>query len=183
MKKIICGLIALVFVVAAVILLTPANGKEDFLRIHIRADSNSDADQTVKYKVKNAVVDYLTPYLTQADTKSKALSIVSARLGEICEVADKVLDDNGFNYKSRAKVTAENFPARTYDGVTLEAGVYDALILELGSGSGDNWWCVVYPPLCFIGTESNGSSSVVFRSKLAEIINRWKKEHANNVSE
>ena len=56
-----------------------------------------------------------------------------------------------------------------YDGVTLEAGVYDALILELGTGKGDNWWCVVYPPLCFTG----GNANVIYKSKIAEIIRKF----------
>ena len=63
----------------------------------------------------------------------------------------------------------ERFPTRVYEGVTLAAGVYDALILELGSGEGDNWWCVVYPPLCFTG----GSVNVVYRSKIAQIIRQF----------
>ena len=77
---------------------------------------------------------------------------------------------NGFNYGCKAYIDAENFPTRSYDDVVLEAGVYDALILNLGSGKGDNWWCVVYPPLCFIGGNDNGQNNIVYRSKLLEII-------------
>ena len=78
------------------------------------------------------------------------------------------------DFPIKAKLNfAEQFPDRSYNGVTLAAGVYDALIVELGSGSGNNWWCVVYPPLCFVGGESNGTNQIVYKSKLLEIIRNW----------
>ena len=178
MKKIILAVIGLV-VVLAVIIAVPSGSKSnaDFLRIHIRADSNDQADQNVKFQVKSAVVDYLTPYLANAQTKQQAMSVVKGHLSQIEKVCDKVLADNGFSYKSHAKLCQEEFPDRSYGDVTLTAGVYDALIIELGSGSGNNWWCVVYPPLCFVGGESNGTNSIVYKSKLLEIINQWKANH------
>lgn len=176
MKKIVLAVVALI-VLIAVIAAVPKQTNADFLRIHIRADSNDKADQDVKYKVKSAVVDYLTPYLTNATSKQKAMQIVESHLDGIEQVCDKVLAANGFTYKSRAKLTAEQFPDRTYGDVTLVSGVYDALIIELGSGSGDNWWCVVYPPLCFVGGEINGTNQIVYKSKLLEIINNWRNTH------
>ena len=177
MKKIIIAAVALVVVLAVIFAIPAGNSNADFLRIHIRADSNDQADQNVKFAVKSAVVDYLTPYLANAQTKQQAMSVVKAQLSGIEAVCDKVLADNGFTYKSHAKLCQENFPDRNYGDVTLAAGVYDALIIELGSGSGNNWWCVVYPPLCFVGGESNGTNSIVYRSKLVEIINQWMANH------
>ena len=176
MKKIALIVVALV-VVVVVIAAVPSKTNADFLRIHIRADSNDSADQNVKYEVKNAVVDFLTPYLANATTKKQAMSVVKAHLTDIEQVCDKVLAQNGFTYKSRAKLTTEEFPDRAYGDVTLAAGVYDALIIELGSGSGNNWWCVVYPPLCFVGGESNGTNQIIYKSKLMEIIEQWKAKH------
>lgn len=173
MKKIVIVAVALLAVLAVIAAVPQSDTNADFLRIHIRADSNSDADQNVKYKVKAAVVEYLTPYIAQADSKQKAMNIVNAQLGNIEKVCDKTLAQNGFTYTSRAKLCAEQFPDRAYNGVTLAAGVYDALIVELGSGSGNNWWCVVYPPLCFVGGESNGSNQIVYKSKIMEIIRKW----------
>lgn len=177
MKKIVFAAVALVAVLAIIIAVPSNSSNADFLRIHIRADSNDAADQNVKFQVKSAVVEYLTPYLANAQTKQQAMNIVKSHLTGIEQVCDKVLKDNGFTYTSHAKLCQEQFPDRTYDGVTLAAGVYDALIIELGSGSGNNWWCVVYPPLCFVGGESNGTNSIVYKSKLMEIINKWKASH------
>ena len=143
-----------------------ANTNTEYLRIHIRANSNKEADQAVKYRVRDGVVEYLTPAVAACETKEEAIAAVTARLPEVERVAERILSENGYSYGARAKVCEESFPTRVYDGATLPAGVYDALILELGSGEGDNWWCVVYPPLCFTG----GNANVVYKSKIAEII-------------
>lgn len=146
---------------------------DEFLRIHIRANSNSDKDQTVKYKVKDEVVKALTPILSEANSKQKALTLVKNNTSLIETVANRVLLEEGFNYKSHAELKKEHFPTRTYDGLTLQSDIYDALILNLGLGGGDNWWCVAYPPLCFVGAESDGSNQIVYRSKLMEIIKKF----------
>ena len=177
MKKIVFAAIGLIVVLAVILAVPTGKSNADFLRIHIRADSNDQADQNVKFQVKSAVVDYLTPYLANATTKQQAMSVVKGQLSAIEKVCDKVLLENGFTYKSHAKLCQEEFPDRSYGDVTLTAGVYDALIIELGSGSGNNWWCVVYPPLCFVGGESNGTNQIVYKSKLMEIINQWKASH------
>ena len=174
MKKIAIIAVALAVVVGVIVTAT-AGGQTnaEFLRIHIRADSNSESDQSVKYVVKTAVVDYLTPYLASATTKEQAMKVVKTHLDDIKDVCDKTLAQNGKNYRATVKLCEEEFPDRAYNGVTLQAGVYDALIVELGSGSGNNWWCVVYPPLCFVGGEGSGSGNIAYKSKLLEIIRQW----------
>lgn len=176
MKKIIFAAVALVVVVLAIVLV-PHQTNSDFLRIHIRADSNSDADQSVKYVVKTAVVDYLTPYLADATTKEKAMAVVKSHAAEIKQVCDQTLAANGKNYTATVRVCAESFPDRSYNGTTLPAGVYDAVIIELGSGSGNNWWCVVYPPLCFVGGEGSEGGNITYKSKIWEIIQNWQNSH------
>lgn len=148
---------------------SPSSEKKEYLRIHIRADSNLTEDQNVKYKVKDAVVEFLTPLISTCTSKEKAISVINSNLNNIESVSDKVLKENGFNYRSKAIYKKEEFPTRIYEEVTLEAGIYDSLIINLGSGSGDNWWCVVYPPLCF--TSSN--LPYIYRSKIIEIIRNF----------
>lgn len=174
MKKfIVIGL--LVALIAGISLAFAGGKKADadenaaYLRIHIRANSNSAEDQTVKYKVRDRVVEFLTPVVAECETKEEAVKRIGANLDGAAAVAERVLRENGFGYGARAEIRKEEFPTRVYDGATLEAGVYDALIMELGTGTGDNWWCVVYPPLCFGG----GSCNVVYKSKIAEIANRF----------
>ena len=141
-----------------------------YLRIHIRADSNEYAAQSVKYAVKEGIVEYLTPLVAQFETKAEAMKGIQARLMEVEGVANKILAQNGFSYGASASIEQEKFPTRVYEDITLPAGEYSALIIRLGSGKGDNWWCVVYPPLCFAATNSN----VVYKSKIAEIIRAFK---------
>ena len=145
--------------------------KSEYLRIHIRADSNDGSAQAVKYLVRDDVVDYLTPLVAEYETKEKAVDGVRAHLSEIAMVATRTLERNGFFYGATAELTVEHFPTRVYGEYTLPAGEYAALILRLGKGAGDNWWCVVYPPLCFAGESGN----IVYESKIAEIIRKWKK--------
>lgn len=141
----------------------------EYFRIHIRANSNSAEDQNVKYEVKDEVVEYLIPLLSEVETKEEAENIMRENLENIERVADEVLCEHGFNYKSRAYISFEEFPTREYGDLVLDEGFYDALILALGTGEGDNWWCVVYPPFCFL--ESKKSENYVYISKIWEIIN------------
>ena len=149
---------------------TPSLECAEYLRIHLRADSNAQEAQAVKYRVRDDVVDYLSPLVATYETKTAAVDGVRAHLSEIAAVASRTLAKNGFFYGASAELTVETFPTRVYGEYTLPAGEYAALILRLGKGEGDNWWCVVYPPLCFAGE----NASVVYRSKIAEIIKKWK---------
>ncbi len=148
---------------------TASDGAAAYLRVHIRANSNSAEDQAVKYKVRDAVVAFLTPTVAECETKAEAMEKIGDRLDEIAETAQKTLRENGYFYGARASLREEEFPARVYENATLAAGVYDALILELGTGKGDNWWCVVYPPLCFGG----GNTNIVYKSKIKEIVDKF----------
>ncbi len=145
----------------------------DYLRVHIRANSNEQVDQVVKYLIKDEVVDFITPYLTSCDTKQKSIDMVNILLDDIENICDNILKQNGFTYKSRAKVDREKFPTRSYENVTLEAGIYDALIIELGSGCGDNWWCMIYPPLCFVNKNNSNEQNIQYQSYLIKIIERY----------
>lgn len=149
---------------------TSALVEREFLRIHIRADSNESRAQAVKYRVRDKVVEYLAPVLAECENKEKAIEQIQARLPQIAAVASDVLKEQGFSYGATAAIEQENFPTRVYDEYTLPAGEYTALILRLGRGTGDNWWCVAYPPLCFV----NANVDVQYKSKLAEIIRRCK---------
>ena len=140
-----------------------------YLRVHIRANSNSAEDQEVKYKVRDEVVSYLTPIVAECETKEEAIEKINANLDGAARVADETLKKYGYTYGARASIRQEEFPTRVYQDTTLAAGVYDALILELGTGTGDNWWCVVYPPLCFGG----GNCKVEYKSKIAEIVKKF----------
>lgn len=140
---------------------------KEYLRIHVRANSNTQVDQDIKYAIKDEVVNYLTPFIAECKTKAQAKNMLSKNLKQIENIANAILSSHNFNYKAKASVRVEEFPFRAYNGVSLEQGFYEALILELGEAKGDNWWCVVYPPLCFVGQGQN----YIYKSKILDVIN------------
>lgn len=144
-----------------------------YLRIHVRAHSNEAEAQAVKYKVRDNIVEYLTPFVANYSTQKEAQDGIERKLDEIARVARETLQKYGYDYGASAKIQRESFPTRVYEEYTLPAGEYTALIVELGEGKGDNWWCVVYPPLCFTATKGK---NVIYKSKILEIIERWKTE-------
>ena len=145
----------------------------DYLRIHIRANSNSDVDQEVKYAIKDEYIAYLTPKLANCLSKQDVVEMILKEKNNLEELADNLLSNNGFCYKSKVSIKSEMFPTRYYEGYTLESGIYDALIVELGEATGNNWWCVIYPPLCFANYSGANSKNIVYKSKILEIIKKF----------
>lgn len=170
MKKIV--MVILILFVGFVSSGCNLNQSNDVVRIHIRANSNDVCDQNVKLLVRDSVVSYITPLISTASDSNDVKNILSNNIVEIENVADEVLVRNGFSYTASARIANEYFPSRDYNGTTFSADYYDALIINLGTGRGDNWWCVAYPPLCFVG-EDVGSGNVTYRSKLVELINKY----------
>lgn len=170
----ICAILILVFVGVA---LNLNGGNEyknsDYLRIHIRANSNTQQDQDVKYIIKDSFVEFLTPKIAFCTTKQQVVEMIINNRQQLQNLANSVLKQNGFNYTANVKIDAEVFPTRTYQGHTLQSGVYDAIIVELGSATGNNWWCVVYPPLCFVNAADSSFENIVYKSKLWEIIKQF----------
>ena len=171
MKKICILFLTFLIIALSVAGVTAQNNapRTEYLRIHIRANSNDEIDQSIKYKVKDAVVEAMIPLISSCQTKAEAEKVLEKNFPLIESVANKTLKENGFSYTSKAKLAREEFPTRTYESLTLEQGFYDALILNLGSGEGNNWWCVVYPPLCFLKANPTGNDAV-YKSKIVEII-------------
>mgnify|MGYP000131861850 FL=1 len=166
MKKLIVLAVALVIAISTFCLL---NHKEnDYLRIHIRANSNSEYDQQIKYQVKDAVVEALKPIANNIKNKEQMIEVLNENVHLLTAVVDNKLRELGQNYTSTVKICEEKFPTRSYEELTLGAGVYDAIIIELGSGQGDNWWCVAYPPLCFVTADGDGDS-IQYKS----IFSKW----------
>lgn len=122
------------------------------LRFHVRANSNSVSDQILKYQVRNEVAAYLQEELIQADSLSTSRQVVTEALGEIENTARSVLEAQGSDYTVKASIGEEWFPQKNYGSFYFPQGNYEALVVEIGSGKGRNWWCVMYPNLCFSGS-------------------------------
>ena len=122
---------------------------EKILRFHILANSDSDKDQKVKEKVRDAIGNYLAPQLEEARDLSDTKNIVTTHMGDIVTVAEETLEKEGYSYGASARLATVDFPVKTYGSYTFPAGEYEALEITLGEGNGHNWWCVLYPNMCF----------------------------------
>ena len=118
------------------------------IRLHVIANSNSDADQALKLKVRDKVLDFTTNVLQRSENMEDAQRQLQDALGRIESIAQREIVSRGYNYPVTAQLTSTEFPLKEYDGFSLPAGEYMALRLVIGEGEGQNWWCVVYPPLC-----------------------------------
>lgn len=139
---------------------------DDLLRLHIRAASNDDADQAVKLKVRDGVASRVESIAANALTFDAACQKVSDNIALIESACDAILAAEGFSYKAHAVIRDEYFPTRQYGNIILESGTYKSLIVELGAGAGDNWWCVIYPPLCY---DEGGT----YKSFIKELIDKF----------
>lgn len=123
---------------------------EELLRFHVIANSDSTEDQEVKLKVKEQLISYLQPHLSNSNSKAEVMDILDDQLNSITTVANEVLQENGFTYEAKASLSSSTFPVKVYGDITLPPGEYDALRVELGKAEGQNWWCIMFPSLCFV---------------------------------
>ena len=122
--------------------------RQNVLRLHIIANSDSEADQAVKLAVRNAILEQGNELFTDEIQLEEALDIAERNTTLFCETAQKVLKENGFEYSAQVSVGKSYFENREYDDFTLPAGEYESLIIKLGEAKGKNWWCVVFPSVC-----------------------------------
>ena len=124
------------------------NIRNNVLRLHVIADSNSDAAQGVKLLVRDAILEE-SGELFEGNSNIEEVEIrLSENLDTMKAVAERTLRENGFTYSAEVEITECYFPTRQYGNVTLPAGYYNALRVILGEGEGENWWCVMFPPMC-----------------------------------
>jgi len=124
-------------------------------RLHVIANSDSTDDQNLKYLVRDELIKYMNSICENITSKEEAIKIANENKDEFYAIAKKVINDNGFNYDVNIDIGNFSFPTKTYGDISLPTGFYDALKVEIGTASGQNWWCVMFPSLCFVDV-SNG---------------------------
>jgi len=123
---------------------------ENVVRLHVLPHSNSESDQQLKLYVRDGVLNLMREFLTGDEDKTAALALIEANLDVIEARAYEIIRGHGANYVVNAYITHERFPTRHYDGITLPPGYYTAIRIDIGGATGQNWWCVAFPPLCFV---------------------------------
>lgn len=119
------------------------------IRFHVLANSDEQKDQEVKLKVRDGISNYMQELLADSDSIETSRQIITANLFEITQKANELLKEQGVDYKAIASLGNSTFPEKEYEGLVFPAGEYEALKIQLGKGQGHNWWCVMYPNLCF----------------------------------
>lgn len=145
------------------------NYKEKLIRFHVIANSDSDEDQELKLKVRDAVIAYLQPKLAKSSSIEESEAIITSEYDELEKISKDIISKNGYNYEVKVGITLSNFPAKQYSNIVLPAGEYKALKVVIGEGKGKNWWCVMFPPLCFVN-EDNGVIDKETDEKLREVL-------------
>lgn len=126
------------------------NLAEEVFRFHVLANSDSDEDQALKMQVKEAVLSYMKEEIPESDCVETTKEWARSHLNAIVNLAEEVIREEGYTYDVMAEVTTCDFPDKTYGDITFPSGEYEALRIEIGEAEGQNWWCVLYPNLCFM---------------------------------
>ena len=132
-----------------------SNLSDSVFRLHVIANSDYEADQNLKYLVRDNLISYMNELCINISTKEEALSIANEHLNDFYKIARETVINNGFNYNVKISIGNFAFPTKNYGDISLPAGFYDALKVEIGEANGQNWWCVMFPSLCFVDV-SNG---------------------------
>lgn len=123
-------------------------------RLHVIANSDSEEDQNLKYKVRDALISYMNTLSMDLSNKEDVINCARNHIEDFKKVARDVIVENGYDYDVNIEIGNFEFPTKTYGDISFPAGFYDALRVKIGTASGQNWWCVMFPPLCFVDVTS-----------------------------
>ena len=127
---------------------------DSVFRLHVIANSDSKEDQDLKYIVRDNLLSYMNEICSNCETKQEAINIVTENKDKFEEIAKSTIKEQGFSYDVKINIGNFEFPTKNYGDISLPAGYYDALRVEIGEAKGQNWWCVMFPPLCFVDVTS-----------------------------
>lgn len=144
--------------------------RNEVLRLHILANSDSDEDQQIKLAVRDELLNCGNELFSGETNIDNVKSILTDEQKVLTDAANKVLVENGFDYKAKIYLTNEYFTTRTYENYTLPAGNYIALKVVLGEGEGHNWWCVMFPPLCLPAATDKNETDIYFNPKTESVV-------------
>ena len=157
------------------------NEYEGIIRFHVIANSDSDEDQNLKFKVRNRVLAKVQNALEGSSSASRTRAYIEENLEEIEACALQCVRAEGYDYNVKARIGVTAIPAKQYDDVYFPAGSYEALTITIGEGKGQNWWCVVFPPLCLVDAreggyeemfDENAQGRLVLKSKVLELLRK-----------
>ena len=177
MKKII---VLVLSVIAIIYIFNNTNSKENIIpdeaiRFRVVASSNAMYDQNIKIQVRNTIQNEILKLIKDSDSINETRNILKKHQKELYEIASKKLKELNYDKDFTMNYGYNYFPEKKYRGIKYKSGNYESLVITLGEGNGDNFWCVLFPPLCMIEVEDN-SNDVEYRFFVKEIINKYLKK-------
>ncbi len=133
---------------------------ESLIRFHVIANSDSDEDQLIKYEVRDEILKIAAPILAESKSLEESRQLLKEMEGKLLEIAKAVLEESGVNYGVSINQGIHTFPTKSYGRIILPGGEYEAVKIELGEAQGENWWCVLFPPICFVNVEESTTVTV-----------------------
>lgn len=161
MKRVLIVALFVAFFWCGMLLADRAALRNELIRLHVVAASDSEEDQTIKLRVRDAVVESLQQGMADVQDTDQALAYLEENLPKIEALANETLQKLGCTDTASVSLMEEAFPTRDYDTFSLPAGVYEALRIVIGDGEGHNWWCVVFPKLCLTATSAEAQDTAV----------------------
>lgn len=126
----------------------------EVIRFHVVANSDTTEDQLLKQQVRDEIIEYMRPFIQECESIDETREVIAKSLPEIQMVAERTVWSYGKDYAVYVVLDRANFPTKAYGDVVLPAGEYEACRVVIGEGKGENWWCVMYPPLCYVDAAS-----------------------------
>lgn len=124
--------------------------QNEIIRFHVLANSDTKEDQDLKLKVRDKVIEVMSSKFSGCNNIDEARKVIVNNIDEVNNIAKKVIEENGYNYSVRSELSRENFPDKMYGDTLFPQGNYEAFRILIGEANGQNWWCVMFPPLCFV---------------------------------
>lgn len=153
------------------------------IRFHVIANSDGELDQKLKLKVRDEVLKYIQPLLKDSKDIEESRDILKEENENIINIAKETIEENGYSYKVESTLTKEYFPVKTYGNITLPQGKYEAYRIIIGSGEGQNWWCVMFPPICFVDLTKGEVAYEETENQMKKVLNDKELNLVSNTKE
>ena len=188
MKKVIITVMVIVFGVLIFnsVLSNETKAQEDIssklIRFHVIANSDSKEDQDLKLKVRDKILEYISPKLKNSKDINESRKILKENEAKLIKISEGVITSNGYSYSVKSTLDKENFPVKTYGNITLPEGNYEAYRIVIGNGDGKNWWCVMFPPLCFVDISVGQVSYAETEKQMKRVLTEGEYKLVNNLN-
>lgn len=153
---------------------------DKIIRFHVLANSDTEEDQKLKLKVRDEVINYISPKLKDSKSLNESRKIIMENKEKMEQISKKVIKDNGYDYEVASMISRENFPDKIYGDLIFPQGEYEAYRILIGKAKGQNWWCVMFPPLCFVDETKNIVDSSEIKESIENEVDEDKKKINKN---